>query len=46
MTAAESLAADSGGFGPATTNAYRVGGALADAIIADWEAWRVGVPAS
>ncbi len=46
MTAAESLAAESGGFGPATTNAYRVGGALADAIIADWEAWRVGVPAS
>ncbi len=39
-----SLRADSGGFGPATENAYRVGGALADAIIGDWPSWSGGVP--
>lgn len=44
-TAIESLTGDSGGFGPATTNAYRVAGAFADAIIADWDAWSKGVPA-
>lgn len=44
-TALESLTADSGGFGPATANAYRVGSAFADAVIADWLAWSRGVPA-
>ena len=44
QTPLASLAATSGGFGPATTNAYRVGSAFADAIIADWPAWSEGVP--
>jgi purine nucleoside permease len=44
QTAEQSLHAKSGGFGPATTNAYRVGSKLADAIIADWDQWKVGVP--
>lgn len=44
-TPIESLTANSGGFGPATTNAYRVGGAFADAVIAGWGAWSEGVPA-
>lgn len=42
---AESLHAKSGGFVPATTNAYRVADALAQAILADWPHWRDGVPA-
>jgi hypothetical protein len=45
QTPIASLTAKSGGFGPATTNAYRVGSAFADAIIADWTAWSEGVPA-
>jgi len=45
QTPIASLTARSGGFGPATTNAYRVGSAFADAIIADWTAWSEGVPA-
>ena len=44
QTPVASLVATSGGFGPATTNAYRVGSAFADAIIADWPAWSEGVP--
>ena len=44
-TALELLTADFGGFGPATANAYRVGSAFADAVIADWLAWSRGVPA-
>jgi purine nucleoside permease len=44
-TPIESLTGDSGGFGPATTNAYRVGSAFADAVIADWPLWQDGVPA-
>ena len=44
QTPVASLTATSGGFGPATTNAYRVGSAFADAIIADWPAWSEGVP--
>ena len=44
-TPIESLTADSGGFGPATTNAFRVGSAFADAVIADWASWSEGVPA-
>lgn len=43
---AESLHAKSGGFVPATTNAYRVGKTLAAAILADWPRWRDGVPAT
>ena len=39
QTAAESLAADSGGFPLATANAYRVGKAYADSIISNWNAW-------
>lgn len=42
---AESLHAKSGGFVPATTNAWRVADALARTIIADWPQWRDGVPA-
>jgi purine nucleoside permease len=45
MTAAESLSAKSGGFGPATTNAYRVGSKFADAVIEGWAEWEKGVPA-
>jgi purine nucleoside permease len=44
QTAAESLAAKSGGYLPSVTNAYRVAGTLAHAIVTDWEAWRVGPP--
>ena len=40
----QSLHADSGGLLPATGNAYRVGNALAQAILADWPRWRNGVP--
>ena len=39
QTAAESLAANSGGFPLATANAYRVGKAYADSIIQNWKAW-------
>jgi purine nucleoside permease len=45
QTPLASLTAESGNFGPATTNAYRVGTAFADAIIADWPAWSEGIPA-
>lgn len=45
QTPVASLGAKSGGFGPATTNAYRVGSAFADAVIADWPAWSEGLPA-
>ncbi len=44
QSAAESLAAKSGGYLPAVANAYRVGGALAHAIVADWDAWSHGPP--
>ncbi len=44
QTAAESLAAKSGGYLPSVANAYRVAGALAHAIIADWQAWSAGPP--
>ena len=46
QTPIASLSAKSGGFGPATTNAYRVGSTFADAIIANWPAWSEGVPAN
>jgi len=39
QTASESLAAKSGGFPLATTNAYRVGKTYADSIIKDWKSW-------
>lgn len=44
QTAAESLAAKSGGYLPSVTNAYRVGGTLAHTIVADWDTWRAGPP--
>lgn len=44
QTAADSLAAKSGGYLPSVANAYRVGGALAHAIVANWNAWREGPP--
>ncbi|SER52065.1 Purine nucleoside permease [Tranquillimonas rosea] len=44
QTAAESLAAESGGYGPATENAYRVGNALVEEIVSNWDAWSDGVP--
>jgi purine nucleoside permease len=34
----------SGGFVPATTNLYRVGGLLVADIVGNWSAWRDGVP--
>jgi purine nucleoside permease len=42
QTAAESLAARSGGYLPSVTNAYRVAGALAHAVVADWANWSAG----
>jgi purine nucleoside permease len=42
---AESLAASSGGFGPATENAYRVGHTFASSIISDWDQFSKGIPA-
>ena len=45
MTAPESLSAKSGGFGPATINAYRVGSKFADTVIGDWANWEKGGPA-
>jgi purine nucleoside permease len=44
QSAAESLVARSGGYLPSVANAYKVGGALAHAIIADWTRWSVGPP--
>ena len=44
QTAAESLASKSGGFGPATENAFRVGHAFAQKIIADWKTFGPGLP--
>ncbi|RJG43486.1 purine nucleoside permease [Mesorhizobium sp. DCY119] len=44
QTPAQSLSAKSGGFGPATANAYRVGAKVAHSIIEDWDGWEKGVP--
>ncbi|MDQ4111201.1 MAG: purine nucleoside permease [Actinomycetota bacterium] len=44
MAAAESLSADSGGYLPATQNAYRVANAVVETITGDWKHWRGGVP--
>ncbi|WP_206611610.1 purine-nucleoside phosphorylase [Falsirhodobacter deserti] len=41
---AESLATKSGGFGPATENAFRVGNAFAQEVIANWAEYEGGVP--
>ena len=46
QTAADSLAADSGGFAIALTNGYRVGAVVAHAILNEWPAWSKGVPAN
>lgn len=43
-TAAETLNIDSGGLGPATINAYRVGSRFADVVINGWTEWQKGVP--
>lgn len=45
QSAIDSLRADSGGFGPATENAFRVGDALASEIIANWSQWEAAPPA-
>lgn len=42
---AASLSATSGGFGPATENAFRVGNAFASLIIEDWDRFAEGVTA-
>ena len=34
----------SGGYLPSVVNAYRVAGALAHAIVADWPTWSAGPP--
>jgi purine nucleoside permease len=44
QSAAESLAARSGGFVPSVVNAYRVAGKLAREIVSDWAKWSVGPP--
>lgn len=44
-SAAETLNIDSGGLGPATINAYRIGSHFADAITTNWVKWVNGVPA-
>lgn len=44
-TPIQSLTAKSGGFMPSVTNAYRVGGTFADAVIGGWDVWEKGVPA-
>lgn len=41
---AASLSAKSGGFGPATENAYRVGRAFAETVITDWDRFSKGLP--
>ncbi|OCC04353.1 purine nucleoside permease [Labrys sp. WJW] len=43
QSAAESLSAKSGGFGPSVANAYRVGSAFADTVIKDWPTWSAGI---
>ena len=44
QTVAESLEANSGGFIPSITNAYRVGKPLVDDIVENWSDWQNGVP--
>jgi purine nucleoside permease len=45
LLASHGGAGGSGGFGPATQNLERVGGALVRDIVARWPLWREGVPA-
>ena len=44
QSAAESLAARSGGYLPSVANAHRVAATLAHAIVDDWATWSVGPP--
>jgi purine nucleoside permease len=44
QSAAESLAARSGGYMPSVANAYRVAGVLARAITSNWSGWKDGPP--
>jgi purine nucleoside permease len=44
QSAAESLAALSGGYLPSVANAHRVAASLAHAIVDDWATWSVGPP--
>ena len=44
QSAAESLAARSGGYVPSVANAHRVGAKLAHAIVDDWATWSAGPP--
>ena len=44
QSAHASLAADSGGFVPATQNLYRAGGILVHDIVNRWDQWKTGVP--
>jgi purine nucleoside permease len=44
QSAAESLAANSGGYLPAVANAHRVAARLAHAIVDDWATWSAGPP--
>lgn len=44
-SAAETLNIDSGGLGPATINAYRVGSRFADVVARNWAKWESGMPA-
>lgn len=45
QTAQESIRATTGGFMPSIKNAYRVGNAVAQHILENWDEWRGGVPA-
>ena len=44
QTAAESIRAENGGFVPSVSNAYLVGSAVVDHIIANWDEWQDGPP--
>ena len=44
QSAAESLAARSGGYLPSVANAHRVAASLAHAIVDDWATWSAGPP--
>ncbi|MBK4735471.1 purine-nucleoside phosphorylase [Noviherbaspirillum pedocola] len=45
QTPLQSIQADSGGFAPAVANLVAAGRPLVDDIVANWEAWKDGVPA-
>jgi purine nucleoside permease len=46
QTPAESLKADSGGFGPSTANLVVAGQPLVNDIVTKWASWKNGVPAT